>query len=268
MNALICLIPHYNNPEGLAASLASIGPQEQCDVLVVDDGSTQKPLDEAAARAAFQGQGNIHFLRQPQNRGIEHALNAGLQWIMQQGYELVGRLDCGDLNMPERFALQRAFLETHPQVMLLGGAAAFVDMQGQTQFITRHPVDHASIRKAFYANSVVIHPTVVFRSKVLDSVGLYPTDVRAAEDYSFFWNIAERFPVANLPDILIRYELNPGSISLSRRGRQLRSRLKVQWQHRSLHPRSWLGLLRTLMILIIPYKLLFRLKAFCRRGAA
>ena len=53
MNTLICLIPHYNNPDGLAKSLASIGKDEPCDVLVVDDGSVRKPLDEAGARAAF-----------------------------------------------------------------------------------------------------------------------------------------------------------------------------------------------------------------------
>ena len=36
-NSLVCLIPHYNNPQGLLRSLASIDAAECCDVLVVDD---------------------------------------------------------------------------------------------------------------------------------------------------------------------------------------------------------------------------------------
>lgn len=49
MNRVALLIPHYNNPQGLAASLASVGADECVDAFVVDDGSTRAPLDEAFA---------------------------------------------------------------------------------------------------------------------------------------------------------------------------------------------------------------------------
>lgn len=266
MNNLICLIPHYNNPEGLAKSLASIGRDEQCDVLVVDDGSVNKPLDEAAARAAFAAQGEIHFLRMEKNRGIEHALNTGLVWIMQQGYELVGRLDCGDENLPNRFAKQTAFLAVHPNVMLLGGAASFVDQQGVEQFVLRHPSNDRLIYSALKSNSAFIHPTVVFRTEALKTTGGYPLDVPAAEDYALFWEFSRHFDVANLPDVLIRYELDPGGISLSKRKKQLKSRLKLQWRNMDQSGMAWYGLFRTLLLLILPYGLVFKVKAWLRGG--
>lgn len=264
MNKLICLIPHYNNPQGLARSLASIGRDEACDVLVVDDGSTRQPLDEAAARAAFVARGEVHFLRLPQNRGIEHALNAGLAWITEKGYEFVARLDCGDENLPDRFARQLAFLEEYPDVMLLGGAASMVDAEGVEQFVLRHPGHYRAIWWAMKRNSPFIHPTVMFRTEALKTTGFYPTDVPAAEDYALFWSFTKVFPVANLPDVLIRYELDPNGISLSRRKRQLQSRLKLQWRNRDRSNAAWFGMLRTLLLMALPYALVFKLKTWLR----
>ena len=54
MNRIALLIPHYNNPQGLANSLASVGAEECVDAFVIDDGSTRAALDEDLARAAWR----------------------------------------------------------------------------------------------------------------------------------------------------------------------------------------------------------------------
>ncbi|AOY00511.1 glycosyltransferase [Jeongeupia sp. USM3] len=268
MNRLICLIPHYNNPQALAASLASIGALEACDVLVVDDGSTRARIDEAACRAALKAQGTLRFLNLPQNRGIEHALNAGLEWIRARGYELVARLDCGDLNVPDRFARQTAYLDAHPEVMLLGGAAEFVDMDGKPLYVMRHPSAHAEIVRTMRANSAFIHPAVMYRVAALAETGLYPLDTPAAEDYALFWQFVARFRTANLPDVLIRYELDPGSISHAKRGRQLKSRLLVQRRHSDGSLAALKGIARTHALLLAPAGLIAGIKRRLRGGRA
>jgi len=263
MNRIALLIPHFNNPQGLIDSLASVGPHEAVDTFVVDDGSVRAQIDEVACRAAYQAQGEVTFLYLPQNRGIEHALNAGLEWIDEFGYPLVARLDCGDENLPDRFARQMAFLAANPDVVLLGGAASFVDQDGVEQFVLRHPSEHDEILCALKKNSAFIHPTVMFRLDVVGELGGYPLDLPAAEDYGYFWRIARHYRVANLPEVLIRYELDPGGISLGKRKKQLKSRLKLQWRNR-----AWLGMARTLALLALPYGLVFRLKSVLRGGAA
>lgn len=264
VNKLVCLIPHYNNPAGLAKSLASIGHDEPCDVLVVDDGSADQLLDESAARAAFAAQGEIHFLHLPRNQGIEYALNAGLEWICARNYTLIARLDCGDENLPDRFARQIAFLAAHPKVALLGGAASFVDQVGVEQFVLRHPTRHAAICRALKNNSAFIHPTVVMRRSAVEIAGGYPLDARAAEDYSLFWTMALRLEVANLPDVLIRYELDPNGISLGARQKQLQSRLRVQRQHNDRSIGALIGMWRTQILLKLPYELVFKVKSWLR----
>lgn len=262
MNRLICLIPHYNNPQALVKSLASIGQQESCDVLVVDDGSTIQPIEEAQARHAFEAKGELYFLYLPQNHGIEHALNNGLRWILSRGYEWVARLDCGDKNRPDRFARQIHFLEKNPDIMLLGGAANVVDRNGVHQFTLRHPTSHAEICCEMKKNTAFVHPTVMFRLIVIEKVGLYPLGTTAAEDYSFFWMIARQYPTANLSDILIEYELDSGGISLSQRKKQLQSRLSIQWYYLDGSWQAWFGLIRTLILMVLPHRWILIVKKY------
>lgn len=262
------LIPYYNSHDSLLVSLASVGPEETCDAVIVDDGSTREPVDEAAARAVWHAHGELVVLTQPVNRGIEHALNAGLDWIAGRDYEYVARLDCGDRNRPGRLARQERFLDSHPDVLLVGGAAAFVDTDGNEQFIFRLPTDQAGIAAMMRRNSAFMHPAVMFRVDALNLVGRYPYDVPAAEDYAFFWRFLDVGGVANLPDVLIDYELDPGGISLSKRRTQLASRLQIQRAHSDGSWRARSGMARTWILQHAPYGLVFKAKRMLHRGAA
>ncbi len=263
----VVLIPHFNAMRSLVRSLASIGSDETCDVLVVDDGSTRDPLDRQRASDAFRSNGRLWFLMLTPNRGIEHALNAGLEWIRVRDYEFVARLDCGDENSPDRLARQEAFLDAHPDVLLLGGAAEFVDPGGRTQFVLRMPTEQAGIARMMRRNSAFMHPSVMFRTSALPQVGTYPTDVPAAEDYAYFWRFLAAGSVANLPDVLIRYELDTGGISLSRRRTQLTSRLAVQRAHSDGSVAARVGIARTLVLQRVPYGFVAQLKRLRHRSA-
>lgn len=52
-----------------------------------------------------------------ENRGLGKALDEGLKHC---SYELVARMDTDDICKPERFVRQVAFLETHPDIDVVG----------------------------------------------------------------------------------------------------------------------------------------------------
>jgi glycosyltransferase involved in cell wall biosynthesis len=261
------LIPHWRNPEGLKRSLASISPSDPADVVVVDDGSPDPP-DPELVQSWFAGDGRLELVLRPQNAGIEAALNAGLDHIRAQGYDLVARLDCGDRHLGDRLRRQAEFLDRHPEVVLVGGAARYVDLDGHELFVMRPPSEHAAIRSAMFLNNAFIHPSVMFRVETLAEVGSYPTDFPAAEDYAFFWRFLDVGRVANLTDVLIEYEVDPTGISLSRRREQLASRLAVQRKHADGSLRAWYGRARTRALAAAPWGLVDRLRRITRRGAS
>lgn len=259
------LIPHFDNPDGLDRTLASIDADEPCDVVVVDDGSPRHPVDEERARTAYRGAGELTVLRLPVNHGIEGALNAGLEWIRGRDYEFVARLDCGDRNTSHRIRRQLDFLDTHPAVVLVGTRASYVDMAGTEQFVLPLPATHPEILDYLRDNNAFMHPSVMFRTSVLERTGLYRTDVPRAEDYALFWEMAKVGEVANIPEPLIVYELDPDSLSLSGRREQLRSRLAIQRENSDGSWAARRGIARTWVLLALPYGAVLRAKTALNR---
>lgn len=260
MNRAAVLIPHFNNLEGLTDSLGSIDADDPADVYVVDDGSLVPPTHDVVA-GAVRGPRQVTVLALPKNVGIEAALNAGLDRIIADGYEYIARLDCGDRNVGPRFAAQIDYLDAHPRVLLVGGAAQFVDPAGKPLFVREMPTTHAEIAAFMRSNSAFMHPTVMFRASAAARIGHYPCGFPAAEDYAYFWRFMDAGEVANLPDVLIEYEVDPGSISRSKRGRQLQSRLQVQRLHSDGSLQARLGMWRTRALRIAPVGLIDAIKA-------
>ncbi|WP_293937876.1 hypothetical protein, partial [Iodobacter sp.] len=88
------------------------------------------------------------------------------------------------------------------------------------------------------------------------------------EDYALFSEFTRQFKVANLPDVLIRYELDPSGISLSKRRQQLKSRLAVQKKYSDGRLAALIGMARTRLLLLLPYSLVFKLKSKLRAKKA
>lgn len=251
MNRVALLIPHFNDSCGLYASLASIQEDEEVDVFVVDDGSLRDRFDQAICDASFHAKGVVHYLYLPENKGIEHALNAGLREIIKAPYDYMARLDCNNRNVGSRLRRQCDYLDANPDVYLLGGAAVY--FRGEQEcFTVRHPLDHQVIQRHMQVDSAFVHSTVMLRLSVVAEIGFYPSDYPAAEDFSYFWRLMRLHKVANLPDVLIRNEYNDAGISLSRRRRQQFSRFRVLLANYdgSLHATA--GLIKPLVSLLLP----------------
>lgn len=245
---LAVLIPVYNDQEGLELSLASLDESLPLDIVVVDDGS-----DPPIQPLKLPGQHRLFLLRLEENRGIEHALNHGLRWIMEREYVYVARLDAGDISYPDRFLKQKKFLDENPDYALVGGQVRFVDGSGRELFRERFPTEPDEIGRIMHARSCFIHPAVMMRVAALKEVGMYSDQYPAAEDYELFFRLTKRFKVANLPDVVLDYRVDPKGISLSKRRRQILSRIRVMLKYFDpARKEAWLGLLKSVVLLGVP----------------
>jgi hypothetical protein len=109
-----------------------------------------------------------------------------------------------------------------------------------------------------------IHPSIMFRIKVIDEVGLYPTNYKYAEDYAYFFKIIKKLKTANINKILLQYEVNPKGLSINKRKQQLRSRLKIILDNFDGSFYAFYGLFRNLILYFLPYSLIFLLKRFLK----
>lgn len=241
------MIPHYNNLSGLQMSLSSIEEDIKIDIVVVDDGSKHIPKPKQLKYDS----GFLKIIALNKNLGIEHALNKGLAYIESHGYEYIGRLDCGDLCQPHRFKIQLDFLKKHPEIALVGSWVNIIDDRGNFHYLLKHPKTHKEISRKMYFNSMFVHPSVVFKTSILQEIGYYPTSYKAAEDYAFFFKVVKNFKTANIAKPLLDYVVNPNSISSQKRKVQVKSRLKIILSHFYFGYNPVYGLFRNTLLLLV-----------------
>lgn len=255
-NKIIILIPHYNNIKGLCKSLSSIKYNDGLDVLIVDDGSDIK-VNISELYKLSDSIRKIYLIEFQKNKGIEHALNAGLLKIKDMAeHEYVARLDCGDIVLGDRFYLQCDYLEHHPNVYLIGSWVKFIDSNGNHMFSLKYPTQHNIIKNRMYIANMFIHPSVMFRLSSIDKIGYYSIEYKYAEDYDYFFKFVNQFETANLPYYLVACEYNPAGISISKRNKQLKSRITIiiKYYRPSIY---WIyGFLRNLIVYMVPYSLI------------
>ncbi|MGE4298306.1 MAG: glycosyltransferase [Desulfovibrionaceae bacterium] len=181
------LMPAYNAAATLAATLDSLLVQTlaDCEIVAVDDGSTDATRDIMAAYARRDARvrpvGVAHG-------GIVAALNAGLAHCRAP---YVARMDADDLCLPERLAVQADFLDAHPDVGLVACRVAFggdrARFGGYARYVdwTNTLLDHDQISLGRFRESPFAHPSVCFRATVANAHGAY-RDGPFPEDYELW----------------------------------------------------------------------------------
>jgi glycosyltransferase involved in cell wall biosynthesis len=87
MSDAVVFIPAWNEEQNLPAVLDDLEAElPGVDVLVVDDGSTDKTADVAREHGA-------HVLSLGSNRGLAVGIAAGYAWALEHGYAFCGRVD-------------------------------------------------------------------------------------------------------------------------------------------------------------------------------
>ena len=207
----ICDVEHY-----LGDSIESILGQtfKDFEFIIVDFGSTDKSKTIAAGYAAKDARVKFHEIPPC---ALPVARNAGC--FLAQG-RYIAVMDADDVSLQNRLAAQVEYLESHPEVALLGGATQWFDARGKSLDIHHVPNTYAEIKAALATRCPFWHPTVVMRTEAFASVGGYRAAFVCAHDYDLELRIAERFECANLKQVLLKYRVHPQQISMRRRREQ------------------------------------------------
>jgi glycosyltransferase involved in cell wall biosynthesis len=253
------LMPAYNATASINRAVESlVNGTYPCDIYIVDDGS------EVPVTQVLNDYPRVKVIRLPKNAGVVNARNVGLEEILKHPYDYVACLDADDASYPDRIATEVAFLDSHPEIGAVGAWVNHVDDEsGRPLFIERNPESPKDIKSALNYNSAVAHSTAMFPAAVLRQVGGYSEHYPVAEDYELFRRITQRYPIANIPSVLVTRNVSPNSLSFKFRRKQLRDRLRIQLRYfNALEPSAWAGLLKTLLLLAVPVSVIMKLKEY------
>jgi len=93
---ILIVMPMYNEEATLEAVLQAVRryAPEGADILVVDDGSTDRS-PQILARFA-----DVRVIRHPENRGYGASLITGFRYALEHGYDVVVTMDCDEQHEP------------------------------------------------------------------------------------------------------------------------------------------------------------------------
>ena len=218
MRASIIMAVH-NGARHLPAALASLTSQtfREWELVVVDDGSTD---DTAQQLEQFARQDRRVALIRQEHRGLTVSLNRA---IAAAGGAYLARHDADDLSHPQRLERQVRYLERQPRVAAVGTAGEVIGAEGEILAPLATRRRGAAIRRGLRSARVTpIHGSMMMRRDALAAVGGYREAFRFSQDVDLWLRILERFEMANLPERLYQWRLNPQGVYAAQRLMQLK----------------------------------------------
>lgn len=226
MTPRVSVIMAVRNAEAhLAEAIDSILGQSLTDFefLIVDDASddgTPALLDAYAAKDP-----RIRLLRNETNIGPYPSANRALE---RARAPLIARMDGDDISLPERLARQVAFLDRHPDHLLVGCGYFSIDDAGRPRFTRPNPLDDTAVRWIARFGTPMVHPGFCFRARFPDGSPVrYSTETLVAQDFALIVDILRRGKASSIGDPLVRYRMHGRNISSTKRAEQNRVALSL-----------------------------------------
>jgi glycosyltransferase EpsE len=170
------------------------------ELVICDDGSTNETAEVLKKLSKLDNR--IKIIGYKNNKGLAYALNECLK--VSKG-KFIARQDDDDISMPRRLEEEYKFLLEHPEYCMVGCCATIYDKEGVWG---HYGVSLYPSKQDFYRSNPFMHPSMMFRRKILDEVQGYRVakETRRCEDYDIFMRIyAKGYLGANLKDELYRY---------------------------------------------------------------
>lgn len=203
------LMAVYNGEHYVRDAIDSILGQTFTDFefLVFNDGST----DATRSIIAAYRDPRIRLLENEANIGLTPTLNRGMS--LATG-EFVARQDADDISEPGRLARQVAYMERYPELVLLGSWYREIDAAGRPGKKLRLPCRQAELQWALLFYCPFVHSGAMLRrSAYVEEIGCYDERYRYAQDHELWLRTSRKKSLANLPEYLVRYRLNPLSMT-------------------------------------------------------
>jgi glycosyltransferase involved in cell wall biosynthesis len=213
------LLPLFNAARYIEAALDSLLAQTftDFDVLIIDDGSTDESAEIAAQYAARDSR--FRLIRHAENRGIVPTLNEGLDLITSP---FIARMDADDIALPTRLHDQVAYLDAHPECVVVGGWVDLIDDAGRNIRVVKTPVTHDAIdRFHLQGHTSIVHPAATIRRTAIVALNGYDPKMVVAQDLDLWLRLAEHGKLHNLPFPVLQYRIHPDSISSQRAQEQM-----------------------------------------------
>lgn len=212
-NKVCVFVPCYNCAKYVERMMDSLFAQtfQQFDVVMVDDGSTDKTYEIITRIAKSNQQVKVH--RNEFNRGLGYTRNLMFKYC--NDYKYVALMDADDLAPIDRLQIEYEYLENHEDVASVSGVFQEINEDDALGIIHDDGVRKCDeIKKAMLFKNPIPNGSTMFRMESLIKNDLrYREKFFCAQDYMFYSELIQKCKMIKLPYILLYYRMNEGNIT-------------------------------------------------------
>lgn len=148
----------------------------------------------------------------PQNIGLTKSLNIGIKYVKEK---YIARMDSDDVCMPDRFAKQFSYLESHPDVCALGSSVMEIDECGNELFLRHYPKGDEAVKSCICKATPLQHSAVMMRTEPFKKgIIAYDERFRLTQDLALWFDmLCAGLKIDNLDDTLLLFRLTKTSFS-------------------------------------------------------
>jgi len=246
------VMPIFNEENHVAAAIESILSQSLGDfeLIIINDGSTDNSID-----VITRYNDNRISIINKHNSGVADSLNIGISTAKAS---LIARMDADDMCDHNRLSIQTRFLDSHPDLALVGSWGYVRHEHDAPLRKVILPLKHDNIIRFMQRDNPFIHSSVLFRKEAFLNVGQYKI-VQGMEDYDLWIRMASVYQLANVPLFLVtRLDFNNFETKMTYSGLQKSNIYKKRLYYQimaiktfGLYPLSIIYLLKTILSIAI-----------------
>ncbi len=198
------IIPTHNRAEVIGEAVESVLAQTYRDleIIVVDDGSTDRTRDALAGYLASHGE-RVRYVWQ-ENAGAPAARNTGMRAATG---DYIAFLDSDDIYLPRRLEVGVGALEADARLGASYLDQRTVDVNGAVLLGSRierfgGPAS-GWILPALFRGDLVQTNTITIRREALAAVGGFDERLWSGQDTDLWWRLAKQWRIIGVPETLV-----------------------------------------------------------------
>ena len=260
MAGIDIIMSAYNEEKVIERAIVSILEQTYQDwrLLICNDGSKDGTLDILRKYESKYPEKFV-IINNRENRGLTYSLN---KLISISSAVYIARMDADDICAPQRFEIEKNFLDKNAEYAMVGSNITKFDDDGV--FASSKYLEYPVI-KDFLWNNPFAHPTVMIRSEVIKGLGGYCDISRTlrCEDYDLWFRLYEKgYKGYNIQESLLYYcesRASYGKRKFKFRLNEAATRFEG-YRKNGLLPFGIIFALKPLVIGVIPRDMMIRLR--------
>lgn len=248
------LLSTYNDVSTIESAISSVLNQtyDNFEFIIVNDASTDATAE--VLNKFSENDRRITVYSNIENMGLTRSLNRGLTHCTGV---YIARIDADDLWHKDKLGEQLDYMFDHPECALLGTAYEEIDDYGEYFRASTVPLftNDGDLRSSMVRFNPFFHSSAIVRKDVIELLNGYDESCRYAQDYNLWVRIAEKYNIANLPNVLAYRRIMADNISVKKEKQQRISALRSKVLAIKLLDNNFLNyryLLNDMAVIVLP----------------